>query len=782
MPDPAMTTECPPPGELERLIHGRCTDARNASLCEHVGSCPACQQRLDKLCGSCSEFAEHLRDAEKETPPSNSAYWKALESAEEELRQTVLVPPSNGEATGDTPVPDGDLKLDFLQPPDKPDRLGKLAQFDVIRVVGRGGMGVVLHAYDPSLARDIAIKVIDPLLANNEVARQRFCREARAAAAVTHDNLVAVHQVNEDEPSGLPYLVMQLVNGESLEQRLKRVEKLSVPEVAKLGMQAAAGLAAAHAGGLIHRDIKPANILLEAPTDRVKLTDFGLARAAEDVKLTRTGFVAGSPLYMAPEQARGEEVDPRSDLFSLGTVLYEATTGTAPFEAKTPLAVLRRVSDETQMPLVRLNPEVPRWLSDAVDKLLAKEPEGRFQTAAEVAEVFAAGLAEMHLLSPLDVPAEVCAGGSRTTVVRQPICWKKVGHCAMPWAVGAAAGALVVGVLWALLGGTEHPSEQPQPPPQQPVAAAQPPAAPDPGPVPRLTLAGESGGGVWAITFLTDGRVVTGMEDGSLKIWNGQTGAIIRTLEPKPNGNIWTADVSADGKFLVIASDESDVPFWNLQTLKPAGRSLPHPSSTKAAVFSPVGKFVATGDRNSTVRVWDWDLMIPVELKGHRGTVHTLAYSPDGARLASAGSDGTVKVWDLKEINWDRLEGPTRSMEMSEHKGPVYGVSFSRDGSKIASGGWDGTVRIWDAGNGELLRTIPAHTDNVYSVSFGGNGKWVASASSDGHVKVWDVDTGKEVFAYHGGRAFNVVRFAADGTTLAAGGRDGNVRVWDVKK
>src|SRR5207248_7471518 len=204
--------------------------------------------------------------------------------------------------------------------------------------------------------------------------RQRFCREARAAAAVTHDNLVAVHQVDEDEPSGLPYLIMQLVHGESLEQRLKRVHKLGVPEVARLGMQAAAGLAAAHAGGLIHRDIKPGNILLEAPVDRVKLTDFGLARAAEDVKLTRTGFVAGSPLYMAPEQARGDEIDHRADLFSLGSVLYEAAAGTPAFDGKTPLAVLRRVADETPAPLYTVNQDVPAWLSDIVDRLLAKNP------------------------------------------------------------------------------------------------------------------------------------------------------------------------------------------------------------------------------------------------------------------------------------------------------------------------------------------------------------------------------------------------------------------------
>ena len=410
------TTDCPPLADLERLIHGRCTEARNTALCEHVGACPECQKRLDRLAGSATDLAEHLRDAADEPPAQDSAYTRAMAAAEEELRRTVVFSP-NGAASADNT--ERDQRLDFLQPPDKPDHLGRLAGFDIIRVVGRGGMGVVLHGYDPSLDRDIAIKVIDPQLANNEVARQRFCREARAAAAVTHDNLVAVHLVSEDEPSGLPYLVMQLINGESLEQRLKRAGTLTVPEVARLGMQAAAGLAAAHAGGLIHRDIKPANILLEAPIDRVKLTDFGLARAVEDVKLTRTGFVAGSPLYMAPEQARGDDVDPRADLFSLGTVLYEATTGTAPFEAKTPLAVLRRVSDETQMPLMRINPDVPKWLSDAVDRLLAKEAAGRYQTATEVAEVFAAGLAEMHLLSPLDAPAEVCAS-SRTSTARAP--------------------------------------------------------------------------------------------------------------------------------------------------------------------------------------------------------------------------------------------------------------------------------------------------------------------------------------------------------------------------
>ena len=213
--------------------------------------------------------------------------------------------------------------LEFLEPPDPahPETIGRMGPYEILEVLGRGGMGVVLKARDPGLDRTVAIKVLTPALAHGANARRRFAREARAVAAVGHEHIVAIHAV--DEFRGLPYLVMQYVPGRSLQERLDASGPLEVREILRIGTQAARALAAAHAQGVVHRDIKPANILLENCVERVKLTDFGLARAIDDASLTQSGVIAGTPQYMAPEQARGEPVDARADLFALGAALMQ---------------------------------------------------------------------------------------------------------------------------------------------------------------------------------------------------------------------------------------------------------------------------------------------------------------------------------------------------------------------------------------------------------------------------------------------------------------------------
>jgi serine/threonine-protein kinase len=319
----------------------------------------------------------------------------------DELDQDVPgYPPAGGEEWSDV-----DFTVEHLEPSAEPNVLGRLGGYDVLEVIGHGGMGVVLKGFDRELNRYIAIKVLAPQFARSSLAKKRFTREAQAAAAVVHPHVMAIHQV---QPSGqLPFLVMPLVAGESLAERLAAHGRLELKETLRIGMQAAAGLAAAHEQGLVHRDVKPANILLEKGVERAVLTDFGLARAGDDASMTRWGVIAGTPQYMSPEQARGEPLDGRSDLFSLGCVLYEMATGTSPFRAETTLATLRRLIDEQPPAMASLNAELPPWFVKIVERLLEKDPARRFASAKEASELLENCLAHMQQPNYVPLPPEL---------------------------------------------------------------------------------------------------------------------------------------------------------------------------------------------------------------------------------------------------------------------------------------------------------------------------------------------------------------------------------------
>ncbi len=421
--------------------------------CErHLESCPNCQERIDLG----EEYQAILRRLGRQFgDPTATPADPTLLEIRDRLTRANLSEPSKPES--------GDLS--FLRPAGRPDLLGLLGEYEVQEVIGEGGMGLVLKAFDPALRRLVAIKVMAAAIAGNATARRRFTREARAAAAVSHDHVVAIHGVHEAE--GLPYLVMQYVPGESLQARLDRNGPLEVVEIVRIGLQTALGLAAAHSQGLIHRDIKPANLLLEDGLAKVKITDFGLARLADDVQLTQHGVVAGTPEYMAPEQARGETIDHRADLFSLGSVLYALCTGQPPFRASTTLAVLRRVSDEAPRPIRDLNPDVPAWLEAFIARLMAKDPVDRFQSAAEVAALLETYLA--HLRQPTHVTAPelpLASNAPKRVISNQSSVisrWSLVtGH----WSLITSAAVALLLVLglgigwWALAGDGPEPRPQ----------------------------------------------------------------------------------------------------------------------------------------------------------------------------------------------------------------------------------------------------------------------------------------------------------------------------------
>lgn len=290
-----------------------------------------------------------------------------------------------------------EFEFPFLKLPRVDGDLGSLGPYRILNRVGRGGMGIVFRAFDPKLQRVVAVKVLAPEIAVDPMARKRFEREARSAAAVSHPNCVVIYSV--DEAHNPPYLVMEYIQGKTLADKITATGALPLKETLRIGSQIAEGLAAAHKQGLVHRDIKPANVLLENGVERAKVTDFGLAKTIDDVPMTRTGEFSGTPQYMSPEQASGGMFDHRTDLFSLGAILYTMCTGSAPFRASNPLAVLKRICEDNPRPIQAINRETPDWLCAVIDRLLAKSPANRFQSAAEVAEILQTRLAELHGVS-----------------------------------------------------------------------------------------------------------------------------------------------------------------------------------------------------------------------------------------------------------------------------------------------------------------------------------------------------------------------------------------------
>lgn len=760
--DAPARIQCPSGEELRKLLRNRLPSQRESEVTAHLDECTACREKLDLMAEGDANISGTLRNIHQAEPPKDSAYWNAIEFVGSQVTSTFAATRTSDRKT-----------LDFLRPTETEGKIGKLGGFEVSREIGRGGMGIVLQAHDPHLEREVALKVLDPNLAHNETARQRFCREARAAAAVTHENLVTVYSVNEDDVSKLPYFAMQLVIGETLEQRLRREGRLSVDATIKIALQAAQGLAAAHANGLIHRDIKPGNILLEAGTDKARLTDFGLARAAEDLKLTRTGFVAGTPLYMAPEQAKGEDVDARADLFSLGAVMYECLSGRPPFDGATPLAVLRRVADEAHPRLSRLNPDVPDWLEDVIDELLEKDPAKRLPSAEKLAEILNTHLSNQQCAVIQPVECTVARTASRIAGQRRKSRLITAAVLAVPFVIGGLSGALAA---FSFMPPLEKLIEVPCPAPGSAAVAT----AAVTGPEPAKTYSFEHGpvaSVAVAVNNTDQGTIATaiaGFEDGAFVVWTLEPFKTLITMNDAHDAPIWAVDISRDGTTAITASDDGTVKVWDIASAK-VRQTLRHGTSVRSAALNHLGTQVVSGDRSGIIRVWEIDRDQPIQEVQHGGTINAVAFEPKGRSFASASTNRTVRIWEVATGR--------STVTYGRHKGPVYSVSFDPDGELVASASWDKTIAVWEADNGKPRRNIPAHDDGVWSVSFSACGKILATAGQEGTVKVWNAQTGQSLasFHHHKGTVYSV-KFLPGCAQILTGGRDGTVRLWNIDK
>ena len=269
-------------------------------------------------------------------------------------------------------------------PSEEPGEIGTLGRYRILQKLGQGGMGAIYLAFDARLDRQLAIKVMLPKYVRDPVAKERFLREAQAAARIDHDNVVTIYEA--DECDGISFIAMPLLRGCALDAYLKQQPSIAWPEIVRMARDAASGLAAAHDLGLVHRDIKPSNLWLEETHARVQLLDFGLAKpiSTESDESTDQGILVGTPNYMSPEQAESHVVDARSDLFSLGIVLYRLCTGVLPFDGPTPVATLLAVVHQEPTPISERNPSIPPPLAALIHQLLAKNPNDRPQSAVEI--------------------------------------------------------------------------------------------------------------------------------------------------------------------------------------------------------------------------------------------------------------------------------------------------------------------------------------------------------------------------------------------------------------
>ena len=374
--------KCPLPAIWGKLVAGKIPREREFELEEHLGSCSDCRARLEDVAGL-KEIA-FAKNSAAMAPAETASQSQGLRRAMAQLDSANSAIPNDAGISEQVSGLLQDLTHDPQLPPSNREGfIGKLGSIEIRREIGRGGMGVVYEGLDLRLNRNVAVKVMYTHRGQNELVHQRFIREAQSAAALVHENIVTVYSI--DESGGTTFLVLQYVDGQSLADRLAREPNQPAKEVARLGMLVARGLTAAHARGLIHRDVKPSNILIESESDLVFVTDFGLAKSAFDNSLTSPGCLAGTPAYMSPEQANGKPLDVRSDLFSLGVVLYQMAVGQLPFSGDSPYVVLDQVRRTNPAPLRTVDPSLPESLCTVIHRLLQNRPEDRPSSAQFVA-------------------------------------------------------------------------------------------------------------------------------------------------------------------------------------------------------------------------------------------------------------------------------------------------------------------------------------------------------------------------------------------------------------
>ncbi len=732
MPQP----ECLNDETLVDLLAGKLTGDAVSVHEEHLRGCHHCVQRAGSL-ETRDRLTESLRA--KDTVVDD-ADGDDVGDLIHRLRRLDL-----RFTADDDDAPGIDVRS-LLQPPEEPDEIGRFGGHRVLEFLGQGGMGIVFKAEDPRLQRIVALKVMNPILAASRLASRRFQREARATAAFEHDHVVTIYQVGEDQ--GLPFFTMQLLDGESLQDRLQRQGPLDSAELLRISREVADGLAAAHERGLLHRDIKPDNIWLQSPGDRVCIVDFGIAHLDDgESRLTQMGTVMGTPDYMAPEQARGEEVDERCDLFSLGSVLYRAATGELPFSRGNPMATLMAVSESTPQPPSQLNPDLPIGFEELILKLLAKQPESRFASAHEVTSAIER-IRELH--------PDTLAEHHPTRTYRRRIL------------VSSALTAVVTVLLgFVIQWSTNH-----------------------------GTLIVESDDEGITVAFEKEKLVLTDRDTGrKVEVTVGENrlrpGDYLITAKDQQSKFEFSAkelNIHRGRNRMLRISWKRDEPSQPAVTSTAANAQTRESQSAKK---SKTPSWLVSDEQVSTIKPGDpvsplalvqqpakldGLLSWTIETRDHRSFVNDVALRPDGQVLATAGNDGTIRLWDVTTGKQQRI--------LVGHATAVGHLAWSPDGTHLASSGQEdpngsaaGEIRIWQIA--DSCKRVRSLNRSAQHLSWSPDGRLLAF-SQDG-VHFWDLETGNVLPNF--GVAGEITRraWSPDSRLIATSSSSDGIRIWNVK-
>jgi WD40 repeat protein len=748
MPD---ISACPDDSVLQELALGRMRPAEVEILARHCEQCPRCVQVLQFLRAEDTLTEAMAAQSTAQAPCCDAAVDSLIERLERlPLPVSVEVPMAATLVGGATPSGDAaagafveniPAKDIALAPPQAPDEIGRLGGYRVLKMLGAGGMGVVYQAEDVQLQRAIALKVMKADVSRNPVNRERFLREARAAAKLRSDHVVNIYQVSEERQ--IVYLAMEFLEGISLHDLLKKGPKPTLAQAARIGRQIAQGLADAHSCGLIHRDIKPGNIWLDSRYQgRVKLLDFGLARGeTEEVHLTQSGAIVGTPAFMAPEQARGENVDPRCDLFSLGVVLYLLTTGRLPFRGDNPMTILTSLVLDAPTPPREIDPMIPPRMAALIERLLAKDRKQRPATAKAVADELASIEREAAQPGPEERTLRIEAAESLSTRPMQPV----RSRLRLGWLVAASLLLLLGGVVAAIVVIIRDKQGK------------------------EITRVNVPAGGSVEVKDGDQGKAESKVPSAPPKEEVRRAAAPLPPLLPgEPLSPL--ALVSRPAKL-------PDVRSWTIESriLKP-----PH-----CMAYRPDGKRLAVGTIDGRIHIWEPQSGRLVQVLLHdvrkAAVIRSLAWSPDG-RILAAGLSGErpIRLWEAETGRPLAVpEALTPPIEFAR----MDLLAWSKDGQSVLAYSPPYSL-AWDAADGKLRRKVEVANGPVPQtptvLSPGGKRLWGTKPGSDG-VFVWDMETGKDAGKLNGVKG--IVRHLAgspDGKHVAGVQNDG-VHVWEVE-